>query len=682
MTARVRRAALLARCLLALGWLAAAVARAQTPPPAPSADAPYQDRYIAGGSLTPDISSGDYTTSDPSGLARSIRIDAVASMLRQEGPGAAPAVNENGVVADAQWDTASFGAWSADLGARTGGTQRSAAGNAYGDASFALHQRGMPFDDGWQLDNALGDINTPLIDLARQQPRFLLTSAPMQGFDTEWRGPAGLQLLAGGGEPGIYEGIKVPTFQTLGGTTGTLGAQWSPAPQWSVGAELAAARDVTLYYESLDNTATTATLPHFSSNTGFLSAGWQEGSTRAQLNVIDGSVDGPGNAFGTWLDAAQTRGAFTNAFGLFHIDPNLAWGNQVITNDVQGGYYRLGYQTRRWVADIGVDEVRSVSGDGVSTTFVNADARYQLSRDVGVGGVANLRHSDSDNAWSLEGYVDDVNGLGTGRLQLDYATDAQTSDASVTLQQSWNMHAGTRLSTSLSVDRSNGSAVTPALQSTLGQQSTLVRLALYGGGDLSARLSLDGSVQWADAIAGHAAPATMADVSLTWQLAPGWSLFGTYYENRIGSWTPLVVTSPLAPATPTVVPAMGQRGVFLTIRYQAARGAHFAPLGGSPGAGAGRLTGVIYLDANENGRFDAGETGAANVTVILDGRFSTRTDANGRFDFPAVAAGHHVLRVQGDNLPLPWTLADEGRTEVEVGTRDRVDVNIGAVRLK
>jgi len=682
MTARVRRAALLARCLLALGWLAAAVARAQTPPPAPSADAPYQDRYIAGGSLTPDLSSGDYTTSDPSGLARSIRIDAVASMLRQEGPGAAPAVNENGVVADAQWDTASFGAWSADLGARTGGTQRSAAGNAYGDASFALHQRGMPFDDGWQLDNALGDLNTPLIDLARQQPRFLLTSAPMQGFDTEWRGPAGLQLLAGGGEPGIYEGIKVPTFQTLGGTTGTLGAQWSPAPQWSVGAELAAARDVTLYYESLDNTATTATLPHFSSNTGFLSAGWQEGSTRAQLNVIDGSVDGLGNAFGTWLDAAQTRGAFTNAFGLFHIDPNLAWGNQVITNDVQGGYYRLGYQTRRWVADIGVDEVRSVSGDGVSTTFVNADARYQLSRDVGVGGVANLRHSDSDNAWSLEGYVDDVNGLGTGRLQLDYATDAQTSDASVTLQQSWNMHAGTRLSTSLSVDRSNGSAVTPALQSTLGQQSTLVRLALYGGGDLSARLSLDGSVQWADAIAGHAAPATMADVSLIWQLAPGWSLFGTYYENRIGSWTPLVVTSPLAPATPTVVPAMGQRGVFLTIRYQAARGAHFAPLGGSPGAGAGRLTGVIYLDANENGRFDAGETGAANITVILDGRFSTRTDANGRFDFPAVAAGHHVLRVQGDNVPLPWTLADEGRTEVEVGTRDRVDVNIGAVRLK
>jgi hypothetical protein len=133
---------------------------------------------------------------------------------------------------------------------------------------------------------------------------------------------------------------------------------------------------------------------------------------------------------------------------------------------------------------------------------------------------------------------------------------------------------------------------------------------------------------------------------------------------------------------PVAVPTQGQSGFFLTLRYQQARGSHFVPLGGAPGAGSGRLTGVVYLDANENGRFDASETGAQNVTVILDGRFSTRTDAHGRFDFAAVAAGHHVLTVQTDNLPLPWTLVNQGRTEVDVGTRDRVDVNIGATRLK
>ncbi|HYR13860.1 MAG TPA: SdrD B-like domain-containing protein, partial [Mycobacterium sp.] len=341
------------------------------------------------------------------------------------------------------------------------------------------------------------------------------------------------------------------------------------------------------------------------------------------------------------------------------------------------GYYRVDYQSRRWLADFGVDQVSSVSGTGSSTTFVNADARYQLSRDTGFGGVVNVRRSASASACSVEGYLDNANSYGIGRGQVDYATDPQTRDATITLQQTWNMRAGTRLSTTAAVDRIRSTAITNVVQ-----DSTIVRLAVYGGGDLTARLALDGSVQWATAVQGQAAPSRSADVSLTWQVARAWSVLASYYENRVGSWTPLVVTSPLAPPTPAVVAAAGERGVFLTVRYQEARGAHFVPLGGVPGSGSGRLSGVVYLDTNENGRYDAGESGAANVTVILDGRFSVRSDSNGRFDFPAVAAGHHVLTVQADNLPLPWTLTNSGRTEVDVATRDRTEVHIGALRLK
>ena len=77
----------------------------------------------------------------------------------------------------------------------------------------------MPFDGGWQADNALGDLNAPLINLERMQQRFVLSSGTMLGAQTEWRGPSGLQIVAGGGEPGLYDGIKVPTFNTLGGST-------------------------------------------------------------------------------------------------------------------------------------------------------------------------------------------------------------------------------------------------------------------------------------------------------------------------------------------------------------------------------------------------------------------------------------------------------------------------------
>jgi hypothetical protein len=45
-----------------------------------------------------------------------------------------------------------------------------------------------------------------------------------------------------------------------------------------------------------------------------------------------------------------------------------------------------------------------------------------------------------------------------------------------------------------------------------------------------------------------------------------------------------------------------------------------------------------------------------------------------------VATGHHVISVVPDNLPLPWTLLNEGRAEVEVTTRDRTEIDIAAQR--
>jgi hypothetical protein len=87
-------------------------------------------------------------------------------------------------------------------------------------------------------------------------------------------------------------------------------------------------------------------------------------------------------------------------------------------------------------------------------------------------------------------------------------------------------------------------------------------------------------------------------------------------------------------------------------------------LGGSAGSASGasgELTGTVYLAANNNGQLDAGDIGAANVTVVLDGRF----------DFATVVA---------DNLPLPWALVGDARAEVVVGTCDKADIAIGAQR--
>ncbi len=69
------------------------------------------------------------------------------------------------------------------------------------------------------------------------------------------------------------------------------------------------------------------------------------------------------------------------------------------------------------------------------------------------------------------------------------------------------------------------------------------------------------------------------------------------------------------------------------------------------------------------------------MTVLLDGRFSTRTDEAGRFEFPFVAVGAHRITVLPDNLPLPWSLGDT-RQEVRVEPRTMATLDFAARRLR
>ena len=663
----------LARGLGGLGGIAwLGLASAQAPPPAAPAEPAYQDQYIRGGNLAPDISAGDEDGGDGgAGLARSLQIDGIVSVMSSRSGGSSEHLVEKGIVAKSQWETATYGAWSLDAALRGGATGASYTEQGQGGV-VTLRQRAMPFDGGWQADNALGDLNSPDINLARLQPRFYLPTGPMQGLTTEWRGPSGLQIVAGAGEPGLYDGLVVPNFRTLGGSTATAGVEWSPASHWTVGGQFIEARDVNLVIGPAINGDTT-----LSTSTGLATAAWQDHGARLQVNLLDGGIRGTGNGLGSWIDGSFAQGRFAQNAGVFRIEPNLTWGNQLIANDAQGGYYRLNYQSRQWLADAGIDAVRSVSGAVGSTIFLTGDTRYQLSRDWGIGAVANVSRTSGGSSWSAQAYVDHLNRYGSGRVQGAVAETPVGRDLSMVLDQTWTIPAGLRLSTSATLDRISGGA-----PYGIASDSTVLGLAASGGGQLTTRLGLEGNIRYATAIAGRAAPGVSVNVSLRWQLAPRWQLLATYYESQVGSWTPLVVASPLTPPSATVIAGVEERGVFLTVRYQHATGSHFAPLGGAPGAGSGALTGIVYLDTNNNGRPDAGEAGAANVTVILDGRYSVQTDANGRFNFPVVASGRHVLTAIGDNVPLPWTLVNDGRLEVEVTTRGRTDVSLAAQRLR
>ena len=136
---------------------------------------------------------------------------------------------------------------------------------------FTLRQRGMPFDGGWQADNAIGDLNAPDMSLARSQTRFYLPTGPMQGRDDGMARTRSSAVRRGRRRAGLYDGIVVPNFRTLDGSTATAGAQWSPSSHWTVGGQFIEAHDVNLAVGPIIDGDSL-----LSSDTGLVSALWQD----------------------------------------------------------------------------------------------------------------------------------------------------------------------------------------------------------------------------------------------------------------------------------------------------------------------------------------------------------------------------------------------------------------------
>ena len=104
-------------------------------------------------------------------------------------------------------------------------------------------------------------------------------------------------------------------------------------------------------------------------------------------------------------------------------------------------------------------------------------------------------------------------------------------------------------------------------------------------------------------------------------------------------------------------------------------------LGGSANAATGRIAGSVFFDDNGDGMRSASELPAANVTIVLDERYSVRTDDQGRFVFERVAVGAHTLEAIPDNLPLPWSIDEaRARRNVQVDVRGETMIDIGAER--
>jgi hypothetical protein len=671
--ARVMRAALVA---LFTVFVANAATAQNAPAPASTAPAtqePYIDRVLPASS-TADSTTDDVDTRDTTGWPRSIRIELQWAESRSNGFTS----SGTGLALRGTLDTPNFGGLSFD--GQLGGNQRisNAANRDARSYALTLTQIGMPLARGWAVNNALGIIAPSQVSLARQQLRIGLPTRALEGASTEFYSPDGITVNGSIGRVGQFEGYPSASFRSTGGNYASVGGQFRAGAGNGVSTtaiNTAFVRDARNELGLFANTNANTSTNDFGKadfDNLFVAQRYQQGDIAIQGNVVRSTTSATGgkeNASGYWLDATLDSQRTRHSAGLFYLEPNLNWGGLAMNNDVEGGYYRYSYSTLRLSGDISLEALRPVAGTASSGAFGSGSLRYQLSRDVSIGGGATLREFDG-RGWQTYGYVQSQNNLGIGRAQLDF-TEATTGERSQSLavDQTFRELDGLRLSTSLSLSR----------QTAPTFKRNTVSLSVAGGIELFNNFILDANIQGRTTLSGPRDNALFTTIGVAWQFARYWSLnanaiFGT------GRYDTGVILDPLAPPT-LITNRPNQRSFLVTLRYEDRAGSIAAPLGGRVGSGGAPVSGMVFLDANNNGVADASEIGVANLTVLLDGRFSARTDAQGRFEFGFVGAGPHSLTVVTDNLPLPWTVNNDGLTRVTVSPREAQRVNIPAVKM-
>ena len=668
----------LAAAASALGQTAATPAAA-SPSPSPS---PYVDRVMEGqleldGGL--QLKASEY---NETGWPRSWHAD--YSVFKQSGNGntATRAIDLGGYL-----DTPNHGALSFHAGLTQQGSGGYTSQAAAGNQDWRIDQRALPLDGGWFANHQAGNVNSVATRLARGTGRVSVPTTPIHGLSGQWYLQDAIDLNAATGRAGLFTGFDSNGFATSASSITSAGAQVRLPSAYTPGT--GGRSDLALQLidgKNIPDSATSGTSQD--TRAWFGAASWEGpspwgaglargdgpaservGGLRLQGNLVQSSSSRGGGATGLWLDAAWRTERWRQTAGVFRFEPNLRWGTTNLAGDLQGLYWQADTATRRWQAGFAAELSDSVSGGQVGSVasggsaFLNLNGRYLLDTRNALGAALSFRAISNPGqalqlSWNRNG------DWGQTQWRADIASTSGSRTLRLGVDHSWPALWTTLLSTSLALERIGGGS-NPGTGLVWGVLATLSPWPQW---------SMDASLRGTQSSGGGESLNT--NIGLNWQAARNWSLSLRYTESR-GQEAPqtLVVSALTAATLQPPVNTQASRSLQLLLRYQDHAGMASAPLGGLPGTGAGSLAGTVFFDTDANGRREASEAGVPGITVILDRRYVTQTDAQGRYEFPSVAAGEHLIEVSSDNVPLPWSpvLREPLKTTVLVRQAQSVD---------
>jgi len=647
----------------------------------------YQDKFFDAQDIRLILVEEQVQQAEPDGV-RTLLVEARLESNQQHTTGS-PRLRDQGLGLRLEYrhETLNHGQWvvQADTRARTAADNTTPTFSPFALATdtrsgqkLTLRNQSFPVTPFVLADANLGDITSEVTDGLTRGQQFSLGSSNLRGASAHLFSRA-FDLRMGLGARGQFIGGPYPGYERTQGQLAWIGYTHRIDPTRFAALQINQASQL----PSLGGSS--GSRPHQDTTSVAASLGSghrldQHGDTRLRLTAIHSRSE-TATASGAYLDAGLQHQRHRVEGGLYRTDPQLRFADQTVSNGNRGLYarYQHGGLRVNWGAGLSHDSQSPRATGGAkdwTQTSLNTHWTHRIDRHQRWGGNLQLtfqnRDTDDTSQRSHYGSLYHLDrwhrSLGSSRLQwTNRRNQALVSDGpaasgdELSWEQDWlpPQEPGAQshtLRTQLgwAVDRSLGETLTYPTAGLTWQTWLPDDWSLGGSlrytsrqGNLSTSRGLAGAIQTEK------------------RLARDWTLGASLLMNQA-----VVDTQSPTGASAVNISRSDDKSLWVFLRFetQSGRPYSYGPRG-SQGAGTGRITGQVFLDANRDGIQQADEPGIGGVEVFLNQRQRTTTDPQGRFEFGIVPTGPQSLSLRPESVPLPWGEGPRSRLTVDVPLR-------------
>ena len=667
----------------------------------------YEDKVMDPSTLPPQAMDDD-APPDASTLGlRSYAIEGRYGFSQSDNTGYGQrSANEWGMRAEYRLETLNYGEFTVQADARARNGDNYLNFGPLGQASqrssgrITLRNLGFPITPHTFADTTVGDMYSEVTDALRRHYRLTLGSSTVRGIGTRVF-DRNFDLSAGLGERGDLTGSPFSGYERTSGTLAWLGYSHRFNDKLFAGLQINQAsgiddqRSLPYWYNRAENATSVAAA------LGYGYGLFADGDQRARLTLVQSHTPATmagrnSNAHGFFLEAGANLAGYRHEAGVYNTQPNLRFGDNLLASDNRGVYWRVDRSTSRlsWGGGLDFERVRNNSETaqaGSTRLGASGNVQYFINRDSSVGGNLNLYQTRYDANANVQA------ALGTQRSIYAYGFyqtrffDLPRTRLSLTARRNEQIVLGDGNATGREVQWEQDwitvrrETMRPELTTTLGwaddRSGGAARQYPTAGVQVrywaNSSLSFSGNLRYTSQTGGlYTSRGLSGTLSAEQDLGHGWRLGLSALINQARA-----TTVPLPNWTGPQVYRSNDKTAYVYLRWEGSTGRPFAVAGGTPGVGAGSVSGRVFYDANRDGQRQIGEGGVNGVEVVLDGRYRTVTDREGRFAFPMVGQGHHRITVTLDSVPLPWGAADDAGVSVNVPLRGEANAEIPVIKV-